>query len=180
MMAVQTSGEPPLPPEMEMEAPDPGAADGWRRLPPQARRLFVLTGLALAIPPGVAFTILAEVFDMARPWLFGLAGAAIGGLVGAWYGNKRYRHAWWRLDAEGFSLRKGRMWRSEIRVPANRVQHLDLKRGPLERRYGLATLVIHTAGTRDSAVNVAGLRDADAEHLRDRLARQMDHDDDAR
>jgi hypothetical protein len=60
------------------------------------------------------------------------------------------------------------------------VQHLDLKRGPLERRYGLATLVIHTAGTRDSAVNVEGLEDADAEHLRDRLARQMDHDDDAR
>lgn len=179
MMAAQTGGDPPLPPDMPVEAPEAGT-DGWRRLPPNARRLFVLTGLALAVPPAVGFTILAQVFDVAAPWLAGLAGAVAGGLLGAWHGVKRHRHTGWRLDAEGFSLRKGRLWRTETRVPANRVQHLDLKRGPLERRYGLATLVIHTAGTRDSAVNVEGLRDADAEHLRDRLARQMDHDDDAR
>jgi membrane protein YdbS with pleckstrin-like domain len=63
-------------------------------------------------------------------------------------------------------------------VPASRVQHLDLKRGPLQRRYGLATLVIHTAGTRHSAVAVSGLDAADAERLRDRLAHQVDDDDD--
>ena len=53
-------------------------------------------------------------------------------------------------------------------------QHLDLKRGPLERAFGLATLVIHTAGTRMAAVSVSGLRGEDAERLRDRLARQLD------
>ena len=98
------------------------------------------------------------------------------GAWGAWLGHRRYRYTRWQLDAEGFSLRKGRMWQSDIRVPINRVQHLDLRRGPLERRYGLATLVIHTAGTRDSAVNVGGLADADAEALRDLLARQAEHD----
>jgi hypothetical protein len=37
---------------------------------------------------------------------------------------------------------------------------------------------VHTAGTRHSAVEVVHLDLADAEHLRDRLARQIDHDDD--
>jgi membrane protein YdbS with pleckstrin-like domain len=70
------------------------------------------------------------------------------------------------------------MWRHETQVPISRVQHLDLKRGPLERYFKLATLVIHTAGTRHSAVSVAGLDAVDAEHLRDTLGRQLDDDDD--
>ena len=64
-------------------------------------------------------------------------------------------------------------------MPATRVQHLDLKRGPLQRRRDLATLVVHTAGTRHSAVTVPHLDADDAERLRDRLGRQIDHDDDA-
>ena len=82
-------------------------------------------------------------------------------------------------DGDGFALARGHWWRLETRVPASRVQHLDLKHGPLERRWRLATLVIHTAGSKMSAVSVSGLDAADAERLRDRLARQLDHDDDA-
>ena len=55
------------------------------------------------------------------------------------------------------------MWQLETRIPISRVQHLDLRRGPLERRAGLATLIVHTAGTRLSAVTVNGLDEADAE-----------------
>jgi len=38
---------------------------------------------------------------------------------------------------------------------------------------------VHTAGSRFSAVVVAGLDEHDAEHLRDTLARQLDQDADA-
>jgi membrane protein YdbS with pleckstrin-like domain len=38
---------------------------------------------------------------------------------------------------------------------------------------------VHTAGTRHSAVTVPHLDADDAERLRDRLARQIDADDDA-
>ncbi|MDX1550208.1 MAG: PH domain-containing protein, partial [Lysobacter spongiicola] len=46
------------------------------------------------------------------------------------------------------------------------------------RRRGLSTLVVHTAGTRHSAVTVPHLDADDAEHLRDTLGRQIDDDDD--
>ena len=77
------------------------------------------------------------------------------------------------------AVRRGRLWQRETRVPTTRVQHLDLKRGPMQRGRNLATLIVHTAGTRNSAVTVPNLDADDAERLRDRLARQIDHDDDA-
>ncbi len=76
-------------------------------------------------------------------------------------------------------MRRGHLWQSESHVPVSRVQHLDLRRGPLERAAGLATLTVHTAGTRLNTVAITRLDQTDAERLRDRLARQLDHYDDA-
>jgi len=101
----------------------------------------------------------------------------LGAVLGAWIGAKRFRSTAWRLDDEAFAFRRGRLFFKETRVPASRVQHLDLRHGPLERRWKLATLVIHTAGSKMSAVSVTGLDADDAERLRDRLARQLDADD---
>ena len=54
-----------------------------------------------------------------------------------------------------------------IVVPLRRVQHLDVTQGLVEREYGVGTLVVHTAGTRDATVSVPGLPYAEAERLRD-------------
>ena len=63
-------------------------------------------------------------------------------------------------------------------MPRSRVQHLDIERGPIERRFGLATLGVHTAGTRLSALRQGGFRDADAVALRDALLPEAGDDDD--
>ncbi|WP_282298217.1 PH domain-containing protein [Stenotrophomonas sp. PS02289] len=104
---------------------------------------------------------------------------AVAVLLGAGFGFRRQRRTWWRLDAQGLGVRRDLMWQLDTRVPLSRVQHLDLRRGPIERAAGLATLVVHTAGSRFSAVSLSGLDHADAEHLRDTLGRQLDQDDDA-
>ena len=98
--------------------------------------------------------------------------------IGAWLGA-RLRHQRWKLDDEGLWLRTGRLWWKETRVPASRVQHVDLKHGPLERRFRLATLVVHTAAVHLSGITVRGLDEADAHYLRDQLARQLDDAGDA-
>ena len=56
-----------------------------------------------------------------------------------------------------------------VLVPRSRVQHLDVERGPLERQFALATLVVHTAGTQTAALRLSGLDDHDAVALRDAL-----------
>jgi membrane protein YdbS with pleckstrin-like domain len=68
-----------------------------------------------------------------------------------------YRFASYRLDDLGLEIRQGVYWRTIANVPRSRVQHTDVSQGPLERRYGLGTLVVYTAGTAHSQVNLAGL-----------------------
>ena len=166
-------------PLLETHAAAPEHAD-WHQLPTRGASLAALGGaFGAAIPAAFALGALAVVTKLGSPWLLAPAGALVGALFGAWLGYKRHRRTLWRLDGDGFAVQRGRWWRIESRIPISRVQHLDLKRGPLERAMGLATLVIHTAGTRMAAVSVNGLDDADAERLRDRLARQLDSDDDA-
>lgn len=158
----------------------PHADAGWQPLPPRAASLFMLGHAALfALPLALGLVVLVTALGVRMPLASGGLGLLIGLLAGAWYGRKVYRSTVWRLDADGFALRRGRLWQRETRVPASRVQHLDLRHGPLERRWRLATLVVHTAGSRFSTVTVTGLDADDAERLRDRLARQLDDDDDA-
>ena len=152
----------------------------WQPLPPRARTLFVATdALLLAIAAAVACTVLAAVCDVAPPVLAGAVGLLTGAAAGATIGTRRHRRTQWLLDGDGLAVARGHWWRRETRVPASRVQHIDLKHGPLERRWRLATVVVHTAGSKLGAVTLSGLDAADAEALRDRLARNADNDDDA-
>ncbi len=66
-------------------------------------------------------------------------------------------------------MRYGILFVEERAVPVRRMQHVDLVRGPIERLFGLATLVVFTAGNEGSAFRVPGLRVARAQELRDRI-----------
>jgi uncharacterized protein len=175
-----TAAPPPLPPAWNDPAASVEKDADWQPLPSRGARLAGLGGaLAMAVPFGFGFGFLALITNLASPWAVAPVAALIGAVLGASLAVKRHRRTFWKLDEEGFALRRGHWWQIESRVPISRVQHLDLKRGPLERSARLSTLVIHTAGTKLAAVSVSGLDADDAERLRDRLARQLDHDDDA-
>lgn len=162
---------------MELARPMP-AAPAWQPLPPRAASLFMLAHATLfAVVLGPALLVASAVLDAGSPAAIGVAGLVLGLATGAWFGRKVHASSSWLLDDDGFAFRRGRLWERETRVPASRVQHLDLRHGPLERRWRLATLVVHTAGSRFSTVTVTGLDADDAERLRDRLARQIDVDD---
>jgi membrane protein YdbS with pleckstrin-like domain len=80
-----------------------------------------------------------------------------------------YRHTSYRVDDRGIEIRRGVYWRSIVNVPRSRVQHTDVSQGPLERGYGLGTLVVHTAGTDHARVHLSGLDHAIALRIREHL-----------
>jgi membrane protein YdbS with pleckstrin-like domain len=88
----------------------------------------------------------------------------------------RYRHTWYRVDPSGLEIGRGRLWERLVTVPHARIQHLDIVRGPLERRLGLATLVIYTAGHENSALRIGGLSHEAALRLRGRLVGERGDD----
>ncbi len=77
----------------------------------------------------------------------------------------------WRYGFPGdlLVMRYGILFVEERAVPVRRMQHVDLMRGPIERLFGLATLVVFTAGNEGSAFRVPGLSVARAQELRDRI-----------
>lgn len=84
----------------------------------------------------------------------------------------------WRfgVDDRLLAMRYGILFVEERIVPVPRMQHVDLTRGPVERLFGLATLVVFTAGNEGSAFRVPGLSRARAEQIRDRILEARGHD----
>lgn len=113
----------------------------------------------------------------ARPGL--LAGAVIAALVFTALGALivwlvrwpavAYRFISYRVDTDALEIRSGVYFRSVTTVPKSRVQHTDVSQGPLQRRFGLATLTVHTAGTENAEVEVPGLTHEVALQIRDHL-----------
>jgi uncharacterized protein len=80
-----------------------------------------------------------------------------------------YRALQFGIDAHGITIERGIWWRSHIALPRVRVQHSDVSQGPLQRRYGVATLKLYTAGSRYTKIELPGLGHHDAIALRDAL-----------
>lgn len=126
--------------------------------------LGLLVGVAVVLLrtdlPGLASMVLLPA------WL--VVTVAIAGLFHTWPAV-HYRHVSYVLDAEGIEIRTGVWWREVISVPRSRVQHIDVSQGPMERSFGLGRLVVYTAGTSHSRVELAGLSHAVALALRNYL-----------
>jgi membrane protein YdbS with pleckstrin-like domain len=120
--------------------------------------------------------VLILVFAAGPPTLvaIGLIGAWLifAGTTGSWvwFGPAiRFKHASYRVSEQGVQVRDGILWRSVVNVPRSRVQHTDVSQGPVERKFGLATLIIHTAGNQQASVPVSGLPFEVANQIRDLL-----------
>lgn len=75
----------------------------------------------------------------------------------------------YRLDPALFQVVRGWMFHTDTVVPFVRVQHIDVTRGPFDKLFGTASLIVHTAGTHNSVVTLPGLSPDDAADIRDRI-----------
>lgn len=86
-----------------------------------------------------------------------------------WYPLRNYSRWSYRVAEENIELRNGVIWRRSVMIPLSRLQHVDLHRGPLERHFGLSSLELHTAGTKNASHAIPGLEVDVAHALRDEL-----------
>lgn len=73
------------------------------------------------------------------------------------------------MDGEELQVRRGLLTQVHTVVPLDRVQHIDIAQGPLERSFGVSRLIVHTAGTLHSQVLLPGLPRETAERMRDEI-----------
>lgn len=98
----------------------------------------------------------------------------------AWYvvrlPLRRYRVRGYHLAEDRLRVVKGLLFRRDTVVPFGRVQHIDVARGPVERLFGLATLILHTAGTHNASVALPGLGERDALAMREAIREKIRRD----
>ena len=145
------------------------------RFIPQQRVVFRTIALVLAAASLLVLLIVFAAADSLPAWGRAALGvcwlAAV--ILGAWAAERwpalAWAHTGYQIDDDGLRVRRGVLWRIVTHVPRSRVQHTDVSQGPLERRYGLGTLVVYTAGTDHARVAVPGLAHEVARALRDEL-----------
>ena len=130
-----------------------------RSVDPRYPRLLLGVALLFALP-GVAAAVAAVVFasPLVLPLRIALAGAVLA-VVGMavwlpyrWASTLRYA-----VRQHDVIRRSGIFWRTETVQPIKRVQHVEREQGPLDKRFGLSTIKLYSAGTGNVTLRIPGL-----------------------
>lgn len=152
------------PPVREFRPLDPRVVGLWR-----VTDLIGFGVLLLALLMSLSFVVFANL--RVWPWLLGawFALAALCVWYSFWHPPRYYRSWSYRIDDRVLETRSGLVFKRAQLLPLSRLQHVDIERGPFERMYGLASLVLHTAGTHSASIRIPGLDADEAVRLRDHL-----------
>ena len=129
------------------------------------RVLWTLLLIALAI--GI-FYLTAEI---RKPLFYTGASVviAIEFVIGIFLARKRFQNMGFALRTHDLVYRNGWLFEKLHVVPLLKVQHCQVKKGPLERRHGLSALRVYTAGVSGADLVLEGLADEEALQLKDWL-----------
>ncbi|TGO03914.1 PH domain-containing protein [Serinibacter arcticus] len=142
--------------------------DDWVPASTRLVRARIVTALVVTPLPIAAGAVLAT---LVSPWWWFLAAPFALGLASTLLRSRRYVAALGHVErAEELVVREGLWSRTATVIPYGRLQYVTLTEGPIDTRFGLAKLEVHTAAS--GSTTVPGLPVADARALRSRLSRR--------
>lgn len=178
---LESAGEPA--PEVGDHGADPVREElPFHRLDPNyvpATRLGGIVGsTVLGMLAGTFFGVWPRITDVPEAASFWMRAGAFGFwlalMIQSWvWPTLTYRWTRYRLGDAALEIRRGVLFRSWNAVPRSRIQHTDVSSGPIQRRFGVATLQVHTAGTSNASVSLSGVSQRTAEALRDELMKGL-------
>lgn len=119
---------------------------------------------------GVAVLVLVpRVTDWSVPWWAVVGLVLLNTAVSLWWTRVDFLRWRWRLTDDLLEVRRGVLFRRTSLVPRSRIQNVTTTVGPLQSRYGVVTLTVHTAGTRTPNVAINDLDAGHAEGIRRQL-----------
>ncbi|MGM0398764.1 MAG: PH domain-containing protein [Halobacteriota archaeon] len=138
------------------------------RLDPRVRFVWAIGALISALVVGVVATgILVFLTDL--PVWIGVTVAFVVLVLGLGHVFLRYRIWRFEVQDDALYLERGVLTRVRTVVPYVRIQHVDTQRGPVDRVFGIGSVVVYTAGSRGADVAIPGLDPERATALQHRL-----------
>ncbi len=134
------------------------------------------TQAALAAAPLVVGSLVLETADLLPTGMFVVPVLLAALFLVLRVPLRRHAARGYRMGGDRLRVVRGLLFRSDTVVPFGRVQHIDVTQGPLERMFGLSTLVVHTAGTHNASVSLPGLAAADAAAMREAIRAHIRRD----
>lgn len=126
----------------------------------------------LAIAAAALVVVVVVGGAMAKESVVSVVGVAIiivAAAIGYVAVDRNYRSWGYCERAEDLLVTHGVLFRRLVVVPYGRMQLVDVTAGPVERKFGIATVRLHTAAAGTDA-HIRGLSPDEAARLRDRLA----------
>ena len=142
---------------------DLGALE-WQPLHPRAVRRALKRSLLIAL-----------ISTMPLIGLLGWAGVTILPFTLAWLSlvaSKQVQHTRWAVSGDTIAFRSGWLWRHVTVAPVRKVQVVGCVESPFDRRAGMASLWVDTAGGRAHRIDIPYLARETARTLFEKLAAQ--------
>lgn len=138
---------------------------------PISEKYITLKRLMVVLNWGILVALAAVPTGIFWKWWAGVAIAVVGlcWIAFRWSRQPRLVRSWGYAErATDLYIRNGLWFREMTIVPYGRMQVVTMNSGPIEQRFGLATVTLQTASASTDAT-IPGLPTAEAERLRDRL-----------
>lgn len=171
-MNVRTPNNPPgTPPVIPPESP--GIREPREKLDPRAKRVWVIgdllsTVISSLVVFAVAF-VARLIFDIGWGWVAAATGIWLVCNLAWTFLTPPIRYNQWRFEIreDEVDLLHGIIVKTRQIVPMSRIQHVDTTRGPIQRRFELASVVFHTAA---GSMTIPELSVERAAEVRDQIA----------
>jgi membrane protein YdbS with pleckstrin-like domain len=136
---------------------------------PVSPSLVTVRLISLGPSLGVPFLVLAALAIWVTPWVWIGAGVMLAFLLWLlWLIPRQVRAIGYAEADDDLVIRRGILFKSMSIVPYGRMQFVDVHQGPLDRRFGISSVQLHTASASTDA-SLPGLPADEASRLRDRL-----------
>ena len=122
-----------------------------------------LAGLAVTLIPVILFLIFVNIEPVHFLIWLTIVMIVVLSLIASFY---RAKARFYAMREHDVLFQQGLFWQKTTAVAFNRIQHIDLTHGPVERKYNIASLKFFTAGGSSVDLKIPGLPEEDAEQIR--------------
>lgn len=119
-------------------------------------------------------SVLKEDAKILQPLWYVMALMLFISIFSIFYQYYAYKRFSFRLSPQMLTIKQGVWWKQEIYLSREKVQYVDVIQTPMGSRFGLANVLVFTAGSMMPMIRISGLNWADAQAVRAQLVGEDD------